>query len=113
MGTKENLLALLQDSPQTYLSGQELAQKLGVSRAAVCKAAKALRDQGYEIHAVTNKGYSLQKNADILDVSTVSRLLQDDFWKISYFPSVSSTNSLLKELAAHGALRGTLGSQLL
>ena len=42
-----------------YISGQQLCERLGVSRTAVWKHIKALRAEGYEIDSVTNKGYKL------------------------------------------------------
>ena len=39
-----------------YISGQQLCERLGVSRTAVWKHIKALRAEGYEIDSVTNKG---------------------------------------------------------
>ena len=42
-----------------YVSGQQLCERLGVSRTAVWKHIKALRAEGYEIDSVTNKGYKL------------------------------------------------------
>ena len=43
-----------------YLSGQELCEQLGVSRTAVWKYMKQLKEEGYEIEAVQNKGYCLK-----------------------------------------------------
>ena len=114
MGTKEKLLELLTENPDGYLSGQALAEKLNVSRAAVCKAAKALRDQGYGIHAVTHRGYRLFRNPDSADPQKIRELLTDPAWEIQYFDSLPSTNTLLRELAGQGAPEGTVvlaGSQ--
>ena len=66
MTTKEKLLALLEDSKGTFFSGEEIARALQVSRAAVWKAVNALREDGYTIDAVTNKGYRLSPDSDIL-----------------------------------------------
>ena len=58
--TRSKLLALLRSQPaEGFLSGQQAAEALGVSRAAVCKAAAGLRRQGYQIQAVTRRGYRL------------------------------------------------------
>ena len=42
-----------------YISGEEIGRKLDISRAAVWKGISRLRQEGYEIEAVTNKGYRL------------------------------------------------------
>ncbi len=47
MGTKEKLLSLLEGSKGAYLSGEDIAQRLSVSRTAVWKAVNALRGAGY------------------------------------------------------------------
>ena len=49
-----------------YISGQQLCERLGVSRTAVWKHIKALRAEGYEIDSVTNKGYKLMMEPDLL-----------------------------------------------
>ena len=108
MATKEKLLALLKEQEGTYLSGEEIAGILGVSRAAVWKAVKALQSQGNTIDAVTNKGYCLISCPDSLDASEISRLTGQDFWKIQVLPTVPSTNSLLRELANQGSAEGTV-----
>ena len=45
-GTKESVLALFEENRGTYFSGEEIAARLSVSRAAVWKAVKTLRDEG-------------------------------------------------------------------
>ena len=59
MTTKERLFALLDAQRGSFVSGEELATALNLSRAAVSKAMKALRQEGYAIEAVTNRRYRL------------------------------------------------------
>ena len=66
MGTKENLLIIFEENRGAYFSGEELAERLSVSRTAVWKAVNSLRKEGYEIDAVPNKGYCLSAATDIL-----------------------------------------------
>jgi len=54
-----------------WVSGEEIARKLGVSRAAVCKQVKTLRQRGYEISSSTGKGYRLAGKADLLDTDCI------------------------------------------
>ena len=63
---KSELLKLLRDNKGNYISGQELAERFGVSRNAVWKAITDLRSKGYEIDAVKNRGYRLSPKSDIL-----------------------------------------------
>ena len=50
-----------------FHSGEELAQRLGVSRSAVWKAANTLRELGSTVHAVRNRGYRLAGAGEPLD----------------------------------------------
>lgn len=108
MSTKERLLALLEENRGSFLSGEEAAEALGVSRTAVWKAANALRTLGYAIDAVSNKGYCLSENADILSAGGIEKYLQDccKGLKVQMLPSASSTNTLLREQANAGAPEG-------
>ena len=49
-----------------YVSGQDLCEEFGVSRTAVWKAVNQLKEEGYEIEAVPNKGYRLLGVPDII-----------------------------------------------
>ena len=60
MSTKSSLLRLLSDNEGEFISGEKIAEKIGVSRTAVSKACAALRDDGYDIVRMTNKGYRLR-----------------------------------------------------
>ena len=44
---------------EEFVSGQQLCEEFGVSRTAVWKAINQLKEEGYEIEAVHNKGYRL------------------------------------------------------
>ena len=108
MGTRQVLLKLLQDHPGVYLSGEELARQLGVSRTAVWKAIRALKDKGYGIEAVTNRGYCLSADTDVLDPEAIRGLLTGFSWELHPVSSLASTNSALRELAGQGAPEGTV-----
>ena len=106
---KTEILAMLRDA-EGYVSGQELCEKFGVSRTAVWKAINQLKEAGYEIEAVTNKGYRLVSVPDLLsEEELVSRIHTE--WagqEIHYFGSIDSTNIKAKEYAENGAPNGTL-----
>ena len=74
MSTKQELLRRLAQAGDTSLSGQELAGSLGVSRAAVHKAAAALRAEGWPICAQAGLGYRLAAGADLLSEQAVRAL---------------------------------------
>lgn len=108
MATKDNLLALLTGRAGEYLSGEELAQQLGVSRTAVWKAVNTLRKAGFEIDAVQNKGYSLVGSRDVLHEGAVRKYLTQPIGQLLVQSTVTSTNALLRELAADRAPEGTV-----
>lgn len=68
MTTKEKVLARLKISAEV-LSGEALAQELGVSRTAIWKAIKELEKRGYNIQHLAN-GYRYQPS-DILDAKEI------------------------------------------
>lgn len=107
---KTKLLRLLRESDQ-YYSGQEMCNKLGVSRTAVWKAMNQLKEEGYQIDAVSNKGYRLNQSPNtISDYEVGSRLQTKEFGQtIYYYKEIDSTNTKAKLLAADSNIpHGTL-----
>ena len=58
-----------------YVSGQMLCDELGVSRTAVWKAINQLKEEGYTIEAVQNKGYKITGYPDILTAEEIESQL--------------------------------------
>ncbi len=110
MTTKEKLLALLEDSKGTFFSGEEIARTLQVSRAAVWKAVKALREDGYTVDAATNKGYRLSPDSDILSPQGIRRFLKPEYrdLDLTVLPTAPSTNALVREKANQGRPEGCI-----
>ena len=108
MTTKEKLLALFESSRGVYYSGEEIAKSLNVSRAAVWKAVKALRAEGYCIDAVPNKGYCLSVQSDILSPQGIAKYLDQacENLNVNVLPSVDSTNVHVREKADAGLPEG-------
>ncbi|MGN0166194.1 MAG: biotin--[acetyl-CoA-carboxylase] ligase [Lachnospiraceae bacterium] len=108
MTTKERLLELLETNHGQYFSGEEIARILCISRAAVWKAVKSLRNEGYEIDAVTNKGYCLYGNTDVLSAQGIYKYLNSDYnsTDLHVLQTTDSTNSLVREAANQGAPQG-------
>ena len=105
---KTEILTLLRET-DGYVSGQELCEKFGVSRTAVWKAINQLKEAGYEIEAVQNKGYRLVSVPDILSESELQSVRKTRWIgeKIAFFDVVDSTNTRAKQLAEEGAPNGT------
>ncbi|MDV5105696.1 HTH domain-containing protein [Clostridium perfringens] len=66
MSVKESVLKILEENRERSISGEELAKHLSVSRATIWKAIKSLRGEGYNISVVTNRGYQLTKDNDLI-----------------------------------------------
>ena len=101
MTTKEKILELFESNRDTYFSGEELAQKLSISRTAVWKAVKTLQNEGYAIDAVTNKGYCLSAKTDILSAQGITKYLRTEIkdMNISVMDIVDSTQELLCKIS--------------
>ncbi|MCM1257945.1 MAG: biotin--[acetyl-CoA-carboxylase] ligase [Roseburia sp.] len=106
---KSEILAALRGADD-YVSGQYLCEKLGVSRTAVWKGIQKLRQEGYVIEAVSNKGYRLAGAEDVLNGDEL-KSRRKTRWigeEIYYFGVVDSTNIRAKQLADEGSGHGTL-----
>lgn len=93
------LFAKLADG--VFHSGETLAAELAVTRSAVWKAARVLRELGATVHAVRNRGYRLPAAAEALDGTHISGMLTDvareRVKRIDTIWSVGSTNTILME----------------
>jgi len=107
---KEKILKELIENKNRYISGQELSEKFGVSRTAIWKYIKKLKDEGFVIESVTNKGYILIDSPDTLYPVEIKRNLKTEFIgkEIIYLDSVDSTNNYGKNLASKGFDDGTV-----
>ncbi|MEA4869944.1 MAG: biotin--[acetyl-CoA-carboxylase] ligase [Christensenella sp.] len=110
MTVQDHLRQLLETNKSTFLSGEEIARRLGVSRNAIWKAIKALQADGYPIQAVPNRGYCLAASSDILSESGIRQYLAGEAQTLDLrvFDSVDSTNLVLRQLANQGAPEGTV-----
>lgn len=110
MLTKDAVLKLLERSRGEYVSGAAAAEELGVTRTAVWKAIKSLQDEGFDISAVTNRGYMLSADSDALSAPLIKELLSGVVppEKIEVHRCVTSTLDLARDLAQKGAPEGTV-----
>ncbi len=103
------IIHMLEAAGQGYLSGQTLAEALGVSRTAIWKQVQGLKSEGYEIVSVTNRGYKLMRKADPLSVEAIREGLETEALgcALFYFDSVDSTQAIAKEkapISPHGTV---------
>jgi len=104
------LLMLLLKNKGSYLSGEDISKKFGITRSAIWKQVNVIRDMGYSIKSSPRLGYCLESSPDLL--------LPEEIWavsksqilgsKIFYRPVTESTNNDAKRLAQEGAPNGTL-----
>lgn len=106
---REQILSILRQTADS-VSGEELSRRLGVSRSAVWKAVKKLRQEGYTIESATNRGYRLTRLTDQLNAAEIRARLGDHPWAdtVQVLDEVDSTNNVAKALAAAGAGAGTV-----
>ena len=99
-------------STSEYVSGQALAEELGVSRQAVWKEIKSLRSRGYDIESVTNRGYRLASMPDYLNAPAVKAALNAKIigCELTVLDSVGSTNDYLKQRGAEGCKSGAVAA---
>jgi BirA family transcriptional regulator, biotin operon repressor / biotin---[acetyl-CoA-carboxylase] ligase len=92
-----------------WVSGEEMAKRLAISRAAVWKQVQTLRQRGYEISSSTGKGYRLTKKIDLLDADRISRSLKTRWLgrDTRIYDEVSSTNAAAIALVS-GCPNGTV-----
>lgn len=104
------MLALLEKNRGRYISGEEAAAGLHISRNAVWKAVGVLREEGYRIEAAPRKGYRLAEDSDILSAESLLQEIGLPLQKeqIHVFRELASTNRTAKELALDGAGHGTV-----
>lgn len=110
MSTRANVLKALEENKGNTVSGEELAAGLNISRAAVWKAIQELRKEGYRIDAITNKGYNLAQDSDVLSAEGILPYVKSASMadRIHVFKSLESTNLTAKKMALEGASSGTV-----
>ncbi len=106
MKLKDKVLKILEENRGKPISGAETAKQLGVSRNAVWKAVEELRSDGIDIQAERNSGYYIPVKENSLTVEGIKAILGECNYTIHVEDSVTSTNTLLKELAQQGCDEG-------
>ena len=111
MDRKQEVLRQLREADE-YVSGQQLCEALGVSRTAVWKIIKKLKEDGYPIEAVTNKGYRLLsvEGRDLFNKEELERRLETRWagHPLIFSEETGSTNADIIQLSEQGYPQGTL-----
>lgn len=105
MSIREQVLLLLENNKGEPISGEDIAVKLGCTRASVWKAVKSLQSEGYKVDAVNNKGYTLTSSADVLSEAYISKRVAEAGIniKVDARKVVDSTNNVLKLIATENS----------
>lgn len=106
----QRILELFREKSGGIVSGEELSASLGVSRTAVWKHIKTLKEIGYHIAAVPSQGYRLVSSPDILVPAEISSGLATRRIgrRLICFRETESTNAVAFRLAEEGAEEGTV-----
>ena len=111
MSIDAQILTALRSAPEGVVSGAEMSQRLGVSRAAIWARIEDLRSLGYEIEASPHLGYRLISAPDLLHADDLYsrlgkvRVIGRD---IRVFQETTSTNDVMEKLARDGVKEGAV-----
>ena len=94
---RDKILLLLKKN--CFVSGEKLAKNLGISRTAIWKHIQILKNLGYDIKSVKNKGYQLISSPDIPISEEITKGLNTKIIgrNFFYYKSLDSTNTLAKQ----------------
>ncbi|MBE0597609.1 MAG: biotin--[acetyl-CoA-carboxylase] ligase [Desulfuromonadales bacterium] len=108
-GAREEILRLFRRGGD-LVSGEELSRILGISRTAVWKQIRLLREQGYVIEAVPSRGYRLTSTPDLLLPAEIRAGLDTQIIgrEIVYLAEADSTNLRASLLGEAGSVEGTV-----
>jgi len=106
---QDQILLFLKNS-KGYISGEEISRRLNFSRAAIWKNIQELRKKGYEINAVSHRGYKLINSADKLFPQELKYNLNTNYIgnKFIHFETIPSTMEIAFDLATKGEEEGTV-----
>ncbi|MGK0176359.1 MAG: BirA family biotin operon repressor/biotin-[acetyl-CoA-carboxylase] ligase [Lentimonas sp.] len=98
------ILETLLSKPDQFVSGNYMAERLGITRPAVWKKLVKLREQGFTIDAVSNRGYRLVQEPEILHLGLLRYYLKAVAIPMDTlcFPVIDSTNSEAERQFTYG-----------
>ncbi|MBQ1517014.1 MAG: biotin--[Clostridia bacterium] len=110
MSLREDLLAFFEEHSEEYISGQTLAQSFGVSRNSVWKAVNKLKQDGYNISSVSNRGYKFYADNDVLSSDKIYGYMTEKAkqLKLVILKTTDSTNNEAKRMTAQGLTENSL-----
>lgn len=105
---RETILSLFRQTPDGFVSGERISAALGISRTAVWKHVRNLRQAGYRIEAVPSRGYQLRQSPDVLMPEAIQADLgcQRIGTRVRCFAETDSTNLQACRLGDEGEAEG-------
>lgn len=107
---RQDILDYLLEHKGEFVSGQKISDMFGISRTAVWKHIRVLKQRGYVIESFTKKGYCLKEAPELLHPDAVTHAWPTKVigQNLIYYEKTDSTNTLAKKLANEGAKEGTV-----
>ncbi len=99
---KKTMIRILLEANDNFVSGEFISQQLGITRAAIWKRMTKLKEEGFEIEAITKKGYRLISYPNILTKELIEIGMKTEFigHDIEVLEAVDSTNDYAKKKAS-------------
>ena len=100
------ILKILYENKDDYVSGENLASVFSISRAAISKRIEKLRLKGVNIHSVPNRGYKIISMPDFLIEESVTIGVPESQAignTIEVFDEIDSTNEQAKKIAKNAS----------
>lgn len=107
---RDEILEFFKKNEGKFVSGEIMSKSCNISRTAIWKHIKTLRNRGYKIESYTKKGYRLLSSPDLLSPLEMEPLLKSSFFGKNYVykERTDSTNTDAKKIALEGACEGTV-----
>ncbi len=111
MTVDAQILRALRTAGEDAVSGADLAERLGISRAAIWARIEELRSLGYDINASPHDGYRLRSAPNLLHADDLRALLNPKILigrDIRVFQETTSTNDVVDKLGRDGVKEGAV-----
>lgn len=107
---RQDILDYLLAHKDEFVSGQKISEIFGISRTAVWKHIRVLKQRGYTIESYTKKGYCLRQAPELLSETRIQDGLQTQVFghEIHYYEKLASTNTQAKRIADQGGAEGAV-----
>ena len=110
MEIRQAVALMLLQSGEAFLSGELLSERFGISRAAVWKHVQTLREEGWQIESVPQRGYRIVRAPDRMHPALIFQRLETSRYgrNLVCLDECDSTNIRARTLAQEGAPDGTV-----